>query len=74
MCQITLPTFLKILIDIYYYYSFDLPQLYCCVHEKTVLHHCIIGTSGCLVDLTNILNINDYCMTDKRSQPLCLNL
>ena len=42
--------------------------------KKTVLHHRIIGTSGCLVDLTNILNINDYCMTDKRFQPLCLNL
>ena len=43
-------TYLIILIlnAIYYYYYPDLSHLYCYVHEKTVLHHCMIGINGCL--------------------------
>ena len=40
---------LKIFNAIYSYPSSDLLRLYCYVQEKAVLHHRIIGTSGCLI-------------------------
>ena len=60
--------------DIYYYYYSDLSWLYCYIQEKNVLYHrTLYDWHKCLFNWFKIWNNNDCCMTDKRSQPLCLN-